>query len=246
MSLHIFSTQEELSEAVADYVQQVSVQAIRARGMFTVALSGGSLPKVLSADLIKEPIRSQIDWSAWHVFWADERCVPLDDDDSNYLLAKETLFDHVDIPADQIYAIDPKLSPRFAARDYAAKLRAVLSPDENKLPRFDLILLGMGEDGHTASLFPGHDLLDETKLWVAPLLDSPKPPPKRITLTYPVINNAHYVAFITTGDSKAEMLPQAVEAVASTGSQVPAGRVQPSHGQLDWFVDTAAAARLID
>ncbi|MCB0195788.1 MAG: 6-phosphogluconolactonase, partial [Anaerolineae bacterium] len=80
----------------------------------------------------------------------------------------------------------------------------------------------------------------------APLLDSPKPPPKRITLTYPVINNAHYVAFITTGDSKAEMLPQAVEAVASTGSQVPAGRVQPSHGQLDWFVDTAAAARLID
>ena len=246
MSLHILSTQEELSEAVAEYVQQLSATAIQARDKFVVALSGGSLPKILSAHLVTEPRRSQIDWSNWHVFWADERRVPLDHQESNYRLAKEVLFDHVSIPQEQIYPIDDTLkSAAVAARAYETKLREVLPPDDNKLPRFDLILLGMGEDGHTASLFPGHALLKETNRWVASIIDSPKPPPQRITLTYPVVNNANYVAFLTTGVGKAEMLPQAIETTGPE-SRIPAGRVQPTHGQVDWFIDKAAATHLID
>lgn len=245
MSLHILSTQEELSEAVAEYVQQLSATAIQARGKFVVALSGGSLPKTLSAHLVTEPRHSQIGWSNWHVFWADERCVPLDHQESNYRLAKEVLFDQVGIPYEQIYPIDDTLQPAAAARAYEKKLREVLPPDENKLPRFDLILLGMGEDGHTASLFPGHALLKETNRWVAPIIDSPKLPPERITLTYSVINNANYVAFLTTGAGKAEVLLQAIE-TAGPESNVPAGRVQPTHGQIDWFIDKAAATHLID
>ena len=108
------------------------------------------------------------------------------------------------------------------------------------LPQFDLILLGMGEDGHTASLFPGHPLLKETERWVAPIFDSPKPPPQRITLTLPVLNNARQVAFITAGASKADILPQVFE----PGSALPAHLVQPASGKLDWFVDEAAAAQL--
>lgn len=244
MSLHIFAIQDELSDAIANYVQHLSAQAIDDHGQFTVALSGGSLIKLLSAELIKDHIRSWINWSAWHVFWADERCVPLDHKDSNYGLAKELLFDHVDIPPEQLYTINPQLRPAAAARAYAKTVRTVLPPDENRLPRFDLALLGVGEDGHTASLFPGHHLLDETRLWVAPIVDSPKPPSMRLTLTLPVINNANYVAFLTTGASKASAVFQAIEN-AGSACTVPAGRVQPTHGQLDWFLDVEAAARLI-
>ncbi|MCB0165050.1 MAG: 6-phosphogluconolactonase [Anaerolineae bacterium] len=244
MSLHVFAIQDELSDAIANYVQHLSAQAIDDHGQFTVALSGGSLIKVLSDELTKDHIRSEINWSAWHVFWADERCVPLDHKDSNYGLAKELLFDQVDIPSEQIYTISPKLRPGAAARAYERTVRTILPPDENRLPRFDLMLLGMGEDGHTASLFPDHHLLDETRLWVAPIVDSPKPPSMRITLTLPVINNASYIAFVTTGAGKADAVFQAIEKSGST-SPVPAGRVQPTHGQLDWFLDEAAAARLI-
>ena len=245
MSLHIFAIQDELSDAIADYVQQMSAKAIEDHGQFTVALSGGSLIKLLSTELVKDPIRSEINWSAWHVFWADERYVPLDDEDSNYRLAKELIFDQVDIPPEQIYPINPALRLAGAARAYAKAVRTILPPDENRLPRFDLVLLGMGEDGHTASLFFFFFLLDETRLWVAPIADSPKPPSMRITLTLPVINNANYVAFLATGAGKAEAVFQAIEKAGST-CPVPAGRVQPTHGQLDWFLDEAAAARLID
>lgn len=244
MSLHIFAIQDELSDAIADYVQHMSAQAIDDHGQFIVALSGGSLIKRLATELVKDPTRSEINWSAWHVFWADERCVPLDHEDSNYGLAKELLFDQVDIPPEQIYTINPNLRPAAAARAYAKTVRAVLPPDEHRLPRFDLVLLGIGEDGHTASLFPDHHLLDETRLWVAPIVDSPKPPSMRITLTLPVINNANYIAFLATGAGKAEAVFQALENAGSTSS-VPAGRIQPAHGQLDWFLDETAATKLI-
>ena len=241
MKLHVYPTSQELSKSIGSYVAQLSAQTIPVRGRFTVALSGGSLPRLLAPRLITEPLADDIDWSAWHVFFADERCVPLTHPDSNYRLVLEEFFSYVDIPHDQIYALNPRLAPDQAAAAYQEILRRVFYPEPGRLPRFDLILLGMGEDGHTASLFPNHPLLHETERWVAPIVDSPKPPPERITLTLPIINNAANVAFITTGSSKAAVLPQVL--TAST-EPLPAGRVQPDDGELHWFIDETAAAQL--
>ncbi|MFN8453840.1 MAG: 6-phosphogluconolactonase [Anaerolineae bacterium] len=259
MSLHVYSTLQELSYAAATYIAQLSAEVVAARGRFIVALSGGSLPKILSSTLAAEPLRSQIDWSAWHVCWADERCLPPTHPDSNYAVAKEYLFDHVPIPPSQIYNPDTSLTPAQTAAAYqntlvhlfnlhAKRLISNLQPPittqsvhPSTLPPFDLILLGLGEDGHTASLFPGHPLLNETERWVAPIFDSPKPPPERITLTLPVINNARTVIFIAAGAGKADAL---AEIFGANESRLPAELVKPASGELRWFVDEAAAAGL--
>lgn len=242
MNLHILPLQQLAAEAAA-YVTRLAIEATSDRGRFTVALSGGSLPKLLCPPLVTEPLCSQIDWSTWHIFWVDERCVPLTHPDSNYRLAREYLFDHAAIPAEQIYALDDTLDPAAAAAAYEATLRRVFQPDPDQTPRFDLILLGMGEDGHTASLFPNHALLDETERWVTPIFDSPKPPPERITLTLPVVNNARQVAFLAAGTGKASVLVQ-VMATVTPAPGLPAQMVRPTNGELHWFVDDAAAARL--
>ena len=197
-TLQIHSSKEELGQAVADLVARLSAQAVNDRGRFTVALSGGSLPKIVCPPLVNEPRRSQIDWAAWHVFWADERGVPLDHPDSNFRLARQQLLDQVKIPVAQIYPIDDSFEPDITAKAYEAVLEQLFRPAPGRPPQFDLILLGMGEDGHTASLFPGHPLLNERSRWAAPVFDSPKPPPERITLTLPVINQARQVAFVTS------------------------------------------------
>jgi len=241
-NFHIFQTGQQLGQAAAGHVAYLSAQAIAKRGRFVVAVSGGSLPKLLFPLLVSEPLRSQIDWSKWHVFWADERCVPLTDPDSNYRLTREYLFNHVDIPPAQIVPINDALDPAAAATDYQNRLTQVFAPARGLLPRFDLILLGMGEDGHTASLFPGHFLLREKQLWVAPIFDSPKPPPERITLTLPVINNARQVVFMATGAQKAKPL----SAIIKGNSKLPAGLVQPGDGELHWFVDNTAATGFAD
>ncbi len=245
LNLQIFSTTQELGLAAAGLVSRLSAQAVAGRGRFTVALSGGSLTKLLGPPLVDSlPLgdrSTQIDWPAWHVFWADERCVPLTDPDSSYRLAREYLFEQVDIPPAQIYALDDSLDPAAAAAAYQATLSRLFLPPAGHLPRFDLILLGMGEDGHTASLFPNHPLLNETEKWVAPIFDSPKPPPERITLTLPVINNARQVAFLAAGAGKAEILPQVLGPDAPPGA-LPSQMVRPVDGELHWFVDEAAAA----
>ena len=237
-NFHIFQTALQLGQAAAEHVAYISAQAIAERGRFAVAVSGGSLPKLLFPPLVSEPLHSQIDWSKWLVFWADERCVPLTDPDSNYRLTREYLFNYVDIPPSQIVPINDTLGPAAAATDYQNKLTQVFA----QLPRFDLILLGMGEDGHTASLFPSHPLLREKKLWVAPIFDSPKPPPERITLTLPVLNHARQVMFMTTGTSKVK----ALSTIIKGNSKLPAELVQPTNGELYWFVDDTAAAGLAD
>ena len=244
MKPEIFSTPQALGEAAANYVSQVSARAVTERGRFCVALSGGSLPKLLGPPLAAQPRRSQIEWSAWHVFWADERCVPLAHAESNYRLAREYLFEQVPIPPDQIYAIDDTLPPGPAAEAYQGLLRQLFQPGPGEIPRFDLILLGMGEDGHTASLFPGHPLLTETERWVAPISDSPKPPPERITLTLPLINQARQIAILAAGPGKAAALSQVFGSTAGDPT-LPVQRVHPAaEGELVWFVDRAAAMQL--
>ena len=182
--------------------------------------------------------QQETDWSKWHVFFADERCVPLDHADSNYGAAKKVLLDKLPIPSEQIVTVNPDLSPSEAAVVYQERLGAVTGGDGEAPPVLDCVLLGMGPDGHTCSLFPGHSLLDEDKKWVASIEDSPKPPPSRITLTMPVLQAARKICFVSTGEGKADMLKRIMD-----GDQaIPCAVVQP--GRAEWYVDTAAASKL--
>ncbi|TFK30650.1 6-phosphogluconolactonase [Coprinopsis marcescibilis] len=234
-----FANTDALVESLAEFVTKAQREAIDKKGKFTIALSGGSLPKLLRGLIGNTAVR----WKNWHVYYVDERVVPLDDPDSNHRSCTEHLFSKVDIPREQIYTIDPNLLDDLdeLADSYEKELiREFAQKDAARFPVFDLILLGMGPDGHTASLFPGHELLSEGDRWVAYLEDSPKPPPKRITFTYPVINHASRIAFVAAGAEKAETLRQILDH-PETG--LPAARVKPVFpGQLFWFSDDAATA----
>lgn len=223
---------EALGKAVAGLTQGKAACGAPAADKFNVAISGGSLPKLLANGLLAV---EGIDYSKWHVFFADERVVPLDDADSNYKACDEAFFSKVGIPRKQIYTVDASLPSEAAAAAYTTQLEAVFGT--GSVPKFDLVLLGMGPDGHTASLFPGHPVLEIVDHWVAHIEDSPKFPPKRVTLTYPVLNHANNVYFVCTGAGKARSL--AIALGASEGS-VPAGEVKPS-ANLVWFVDDAAS-----
>ena len=192
--------------------------------------------------------RSQLDaeWVCRHVFYADERAVPLDHQDSNHALCQDVLFSKVNIPSENIHHIDTAFLDDIdeLADAYERQLIQEFAMKQSaRFPVFDLILLGLGPDGHTASLFPDHPLLAEEDRWVAYLEDSPKPPPKRITLTYPVINHASKVAFVATGEGKQDILAEIMDDPAK--NSLPASRVRPTqHGQLYWFVDDAASAKV--
>ena len=234
-----FGKNAALSEALGKAVAEAAAAAASSGRPFTVAISGGSLPKLLAAGLLAIP---DVDYSNWRVFFSDERVVPLDDADSNFKACNEVFFSKAGAGASEfapehIYTVDASLSAEKAAAAYTTQLQAVFGADG--IPAFDLVLLGMGPDGHTASLFPGHPLLQVSDRWVAHIEDSPKLPPKRITLTYPVLNAAKAVFFVCTGAGKAANL--AVALGVAEGS-VPAGEVKPTSGKLVWFVDDAASA----
>lgn len=234
--LKIINDTSKLQGAVCDMIVAKAKQAASERSCFTIGLSGGSVAKIVSQGLRD---RKDVNWSTWKVFYCDERLVPFSDGDSTHALFQRELFDHVSIP--NIYAIDPTLSVEGAAEDYIAKIRKQF-PGDN-LPNFDLLLLGMGPDGHTCSLFPGHPGLDEKEKLVIPISDSPKPPPCRITLTFPVLNAARCVAVISTGGSKADAVKGCLEPTPGQ-DRLPAGRAKPTTGELLWFLDEAAAGKL--
>lgn len=202
--------------------------------MFKIGLSGGSLVNFLVAGLPK----ITTDWSKWRFFFCDERVVPSESPDSTFGAYRKSLLGKVPISESQFIQIDSHLTAEDAARDYIRKMAPFFAPDG--LPRFDVLLLGMGPDGHTCSLFPGHRLLDETSVWIAPISDSPKPPPSRITLTFPIINNAENCVFAIAGQGKAEM----VRRILKDNEDLPAGRVKPTDGQLYWILDEGAASQL--
>eukprot|EP00667_Euglena_gracilis_P018705 EG_transcript_19914 len=233
-----FPTTDALSAAVGAHVARLAAAAVQQSGRFTVALSGGSLPQLLAAGLADLP---GVDWGRWHVFFADERVVPLDHPDSNYRACKEALFSKVPIPPEQIFPIAVGLPLEDTANHYTSRLRETFGPD-CAWPRFDCLLLGMGPDGHTCSLFPNHPLLEERSRWVAPIADSPKPPPQRVTLTYPVLEAAAEVVFVSTGASKADVLHQVLEGDGDWHA-VPSKAVR-CQGAVVWFVDDAASAKL--
>ncbi|KAH8120249.1 6-phosphogluconolactonase [Phellopilus nigrolimitatus] len=238
--LYSFPSPNELVESLANFIIKAQKEAISKKGRFTVAISGGSLPSQLNA-LIGKP---GLYWDKWHVFYADERAVPLDDPDSNHRLCTEELFSKIDIPEKNIHTLNPDLLENLddLRDDYENELIGEFAmKNSTRYPVFDLILLGMGPDGHTASLFPGHKLLSEETSWVAWIDDSPKKPLRRITFTYLVINHAARVAFVATGEGKADVLHTVLD---EPEVGLPCSRVRPSSRKLYWFVDDAASAKV--
>ncbi|KAH7538295.1 probable 6-phosphogluconolactonase 4, chloroplastic [Ziziphus jujuba] len=241
--VEVFDTKDDLAVSLAKYTADLSEKFTKERGSFTVVLSGGSLISYLSK-LVEPPLVDSVDWSKWHVFWVDERVVPKDHEDSNYKLAYDGFLSKVSIPTGNVYAINDALSAEGAADDYETCLRhlvknGVLALSESGFPKFDLQLLGMGPDGHIASLFPGHPLLNEKEKWVTFIKDSPKPPPERITFTYPVINASSYIAMVVTGVGKSG----AVQTAFANSGTLPVESVLPE-GELTWFLDKNAAPKL--
>ncbi|KAL0063193.1 suppressor of los1-1 [Marasmius tenuissimus] len=239
--IYNFASPDALIDSLASFVIKAQKDAIDKKDRFTVAISGGSLPKMLGG-LVDNPATK---WDKWQVFYADERVVPLDHPDSNHKLCTDTLFSKVPIPSGNIRPIDVSLLDDLEelSDSYEKELiREFAQKDSARSPVFDLILLGMGPDGHTCSLFPGHELLDEEDRWVAYLEDSPKPPPKRITLTYHVLNHAARVVFVATGEGKADILSQVLD---YPEAGLPASRVRPAYpGSVYWFIDAAAGSKL--
>lgn len=241
MSVATYPDSETLSHAAADYVVRIARESIATHGRFTLALSGGSTPKKLYSLLSKEPYRNQIDWALLEIFWSDERCVPPDNAESNYRMAQEALLSHVPISAQQIHRMPAdQLDRNAASQEYTREMQRVFGT--SALPHFDLLQLGMGPEGHTASLFPHQPSLHEEQRQVMHV-SVPKPPPDRLTFTPPLLNAAVHVLFLVTGAEKAEAV-QAVLEGPYQPDEYPAQLVRPSDGEVTWMLDSTAASML--
>jgi len=232
----IFDDSEQLARAAAERIVDLGRTAMTNNARYSVALAGGSTPKRVYELLASEPYDQQLDWSRLFVFFGDERCVSADDPQSNYRMAWETMLSKLPIPRTNIHRMIGEEDPRMAAKSYERELREFFAGDT--WPRFDLILLGLGEDGHTASLFPETQALSESAAWVSAnwvqKLNS-----FRLTLTLPAINHAKVIMFLVSGDKKAETLKNVL---ADPQPPVfPAQLVQPVAGTCEWYVDKAAA-----
>lgn len=249
----LHATAAVAQNTLARLVVEASEAAIKAKGTFTLVLSGGSLPSLLGP--LATYTKSKVQWEKFYVFFVDERNVPHNSSDSTLKAAKEAFLSKVPIPESQVYAIAEGLSVRQAASAYEGALltlpRSVLPRDTTNpaLPSFDLVLLGVGPDGHVASLFPHRSALTERGVpkdssWILPVSNSPKPPAERITMTLPVINAAKEVLFVALGESKAEVVQRVLEVQALPGA-LPAQLVRPSSGgRLRWLLDVQSAQAL--
>jgi 6-phosphogluconolactonase len=230
---------EALSLAAAELFATEARQAVLAHGRFTVALSGGITPRRMYELLVREPFIEQVPWQSTHIFWGDERCVPADDPRNNALMARQTLLDHVPVPPGQIHSIVCNSSPLEAAAAYETLLRSIFTAG---CPRFDLVLLGLGENGHTASLFPCTSILEEQQRWVGEVFVAEEGL-HRLTLTAAAINQAALVVFLVAGSEKAPILRNVLKDAQDPRS-IPAQLIKPVDGGLLWLVDRDAARLL--
>jgi len=244
-NLYAFQTTDELSAALRTFVLDAQNSALDRHNVFRLGVSGGSLPKILGKALLEASNGSgTLKFDKWEIFFADERIVPLDHEDSNYRLVKEELLDK--IPAElgkpTVYPIDVKYLDDIQemADQYEQTLVSCFAArDSVRVPMFDLLLLGCGPDGHTCSLFPGSPLLRETDAWVLPISDSPKPPPKRITISLPVASHGIRIGFVATGGGKKDIMKQIFD--TEEGRQLPCGLINTlAQERVSWFVDTPA------
>jgi len=242
-AIEVLPAPDRLASAVAEHVVARAAGAIAAAGRFTLALAGGSTPRAIYSLLAGDGFVRRVEWAQVHVVWGDERCVPPNDARSNYRMAREAFLDRVPIPPDQIHRIRGEEEPHAAASGYERVLRQLLGEDRPGAPAagLDLVLLGMGEDGHTASLFPGQGAVHETTRWVAAVYVGAAAM-WRVTLTPVVINAARNVSFVVSGAGKAERVRQVLEAPYDP-ALLPSQAIAPSQGRLTWFLDAAAAGR---
>ncbi|CAH1449092.1 unnamed protein product [Lactuca virosa] len=247
-NIQTFETEDQVAIALAVYILHLSAKFIAANGSFSVVLSGGSLIDTLRK-LTEPPYVDSIDWSKWSIFFLDERVVPLNHPDSNYKLAYDGFLSKVPIPESNIYPIKERLSPEEAADEYEQRLKDLVSNKKLRtseitgFAKFDLMLVGMGPEGHVASLFCWHFQRFEKIKWVTFITDSPKPPSNRITFTFPLINSASEIAMVVTGEDAADAVKVALGPHASYGFPLPVQKVSPEGG-FTWFLDKAATSEL--
>ncbi len=240
--IRVLTTPQDLFAAAAEEIVRLANEAVAERGRFTIALSGGSTPKSLYT-LLATNARTMLPWERMFFFWGDERHVPPTDPDSNYRMANESMLSKVSVPPANVFRV-PAENPEAAtvAKEYESTLKRFFQTEAGQFPRFDLILLGMGPDGHTASLFPGTAGLAERSRWViANWVEKLKT--HRLSFTLPVLNAARCVAFLVSGTDKAQVLKSVLQENVA-GEQYPAKMVQPVDGRLVWFLDRAAASAL--
>ena len=237
--LKTFQDSKSLARAATIHFVECAQEAIADHGFFSVALAGGSTPKATYEVLATVEFAPHIQWEHVHVFWSDERCVAPNHEDSNYHMAFDVFLRHLPIPVKQIYRMEGEIEPKKSAKDYENLLQNFFA---RKPPRFDLILLGLGKDGHTASLFPGTKALNETNRWVLANYVR-KLSTWRLTMTARLINQAANVTFLVSGKGKAAAL-QRVLVGRYSPEEIPAQIIRPDHGQLRWLMDAEAAALL--
>jgi len=237
--IHVFKTVQELIKATADYFVRIAGESISSRGVFNVALSGGSSPKRLYELLASPDFNKQVKWGKVNFFFGDERYVPADDPENNALMVKKALFDPLNISASSIFSIDTSLPPEDAAKKYAL---IITNHFKGLKVQFDLILLGLGDNSHTASLFPYTTVLTDKSASVKAVfvneLDS-----YRITMTAPLINHARHIAFLVYGEAKAQAVYHVLEDESNLAAY-PAQLINPSGGDLEWYLDQSAASAL--
>lgn len=238
--IEVLDDTQRLALAAAEHFIETAGEAVEQRGEFRVALAGGSTPRDAYQRLAGADLAPMVSWRNVQLFWGDERCVPPDHPDSNFRMARDSFLDKVPVPQANIHRIQGELEPKLAASAYREELQQVF--EDRRRPRFDLILLGMGADGHTASLFPNSRAVAEQRRWVvAHMVEQLKA--WRVTLTPPVLNAARQVVFLVAGKAKAERLKEVLQGERDP-ERLPAQLVRPKRGSLIWMLDKAAASKL--
>ncbi|XWS61392.1 hypothetical protein CRYUN_Cryun07bG0122400 [Craigia yunnanensis] len=252
--VEVFDSEEDLSVSLAKYTADLADKFSKEKGTFNCRFIwwfSDQVPQLLPfllLKLVEPPYIDSVDWSTWLVFWVDERVVPKDHDDSNYKLAFDGFLSKVPVLPGNVYSINDALRAEGAADDYETCLKHLVKSSvisvsaATGFPKFDIMLLGMGPDGHVASLFPGHSLVKENEKWVTFIKDSPKPPPERITFTFPVINSSAHIALVVCGAGKAGPVHTAL-GNNQNSNPLPVQMVSPE-GELVWFLDKDAASQL--
>lgn len=239
MTLHIQPDPAAVSKELAEWITSTIESVLSRQDRFTFVVTGGNSPKALYELLATEPYKSRIDWSRVHIFWGDERAVPYEDERNNARMTYQHLLNKVPVVKEQVHLMDTAISPDASAKAYEAILKQYFSESG---PSFDLVLSGMGDDGHTLSLFPGTAVIHEKEAWVKSFYLEPQQM-YRITLTAPVVNRAAKLVFLTFGAGKAKALKEVLEGAPNV-DLYPSQIIQPDSGELHWFVDEAAASLL--
>ncbi|MGN6530683.1 MAG: 6-phosphogluconolactonase [Ginsengibacter sp.] len=239
MELHVFDNKEILSDKLASWICNLIEETLKKQEFFTLVLSGGETPKLLYSKLASEKYKNKINWKRLHIFFGDERVVPFTDDRNNAKMAFDILLNHVDIPGDQIHIMRTDIQPNFAVDEYRKLLHKFFDSSTHS---FDLVLLGMGDDGHTLSLFPDSPIINEHVHWVNAVYNE-KQHMYRITLMPLIVNKSSQIVFMASGEKKASVLKEVLEGERNT-EKLPAQSIVPVEGELHWFLDKAISADL--